>query len=416
MQRAAKRPVARGIWSYTRGVTARTLFKGAVGVAALLSISIGSGDAGAQPQKKVTPRETADAARAAGQAAQAAADAADDVADSSLPDASQQNVAGPLERARQGVVTLERKGKVLGVGTVLAGDGRILTALSPLTHGNNVDARYADGSVARVKVGHSDRAWDLALLLPQNGRWTKGLKASHLSATKAGTALRTFSVVGARGLALSRTIVRGRATLLGGDSELLPDALEIASHLKPTDLGSPIIDDHGSVVAVIAKACAPVPNAPCVRVPYGVPVSAVKAFLRTVPTSAVPPAPWLGIQGVTDDVGPVHGVRVLGVHPRSPAAAAGLHGGNDKSTSDLVVAVDNAPVATPEALAESINKHGVGDTVQLLLFGAGKFRQVTLTLTAAPHSAARRRLAPGHTQRPARRPAPAPAPANDPGY
>lgn len=416
MRRAGKRPVAGDIWSYTRGVTARTLFKGAVGVAALLSIAIGSGDADAQPHGKVTPQQAAEAARTAGQTAQAAADAADDAATSTLPDASQQNVSSPLERARQGVVTLERKGKVLGIGTVLAGDGRILTALSPLTHGNNVDARFADGSVARVKVGHADRAWDLALLIPQNGRWTKGLKASHVSATKAGTSLRTFALVGARNLALSRTIVKGRATLLGADSELLPDALELASHLKPTELGSPIIDDHGAVVAVIAKACAPVPNAPCVRVPFGVPVSAVKAFLRTVPTSAVPPAPWLGIQGVTSDAGAVHGVRVVSVHPQSPAAAAGLHGGNDANTSDLVVAVDNTPVATPDALSQAINKHGVGDTVQLLLFGGGKFRQVTLTLTAAPDSSARRRLAPGHQRRPARRPAPAPGPSNDPGY
>lgn len=414
MRETGQRPVAPDNRSYTPAVTKRTL-RGAAGTAALLSLCIASGQAGAEPVKG-TSRDTAEAARTAQQTAQAAADAADNVATNGLPDASEQNAPGPLERARQGVVTLERAGKVLGVGTVLAGDGRILTALSPLTHGNNVDARFADGSVARVKVGHVDRAWDLALLVPQNGRWKKGLKASHLSATKAGSDLRTFSVVGAKSLALSRTIVKGRATLLGGDSELLPDALELASHLKPTDLGSPIVDGRGSVVAVIAKACAPVPNAPCVRVPFGVPVSAVKAFLRTVPVNAVPPAPWLGIQGVADDAGPVRGVRVVGVHPQSPAAAAGLKGGNDKNTSDLVVAVDNTPVTTPEELAFAINKHGVGDSVQLLLFGHGKFRQATLTLTASPDASRSRRVAPGTPRKPARHPAPAPAAADDPGY
>ena len=221
-------------------------------------------------------------------------------------------------------------------------------------------------------------------MIPQNARWKKGLKASRLSPTKVGTQLRTFSTVGAKEVAPARTIVKGRTTLIGGDSELLQDALELASRFKSTDVGSPIIDDNGDVVGMVARACAPVPNQPCAQVPYGVPVSAVKAFLRTVPANAVPPAPWLGIQGVADDVGPVRGVRVIGVHPKSPAAAAGLRGGADKAAADVVFAVDGAPVTTPEALAEAINQHAVGDSVQLLLFGGGKFRQVSLALRAAP--------------------------------
>ncbi len=386
------RPVQACIWSYTAGVTARRLFSAAVGVSALVVATAATPDASAQ----TASQQRAEAAHQVSQAAHAAADAADQVAAGDLPDSAQQSAPSPLAHARQGVVVLERHGKPLGVGTVLAGDGRILTALSPLTHGNNVDARYADGSVSRVKVGHADRSWDLALLIPQNGRWKKGLKASNESPTQAGLSLRSFSLVGKKSLALARTIVKGESTMLGADSELLPDALELATHFKKADLGSPIIDNKGRVVALIARACAPVPHAPCARVPYGVPVSALKAFLRTVPKNAVPPAPWLGIQGVTDDAGPVHGVRVVGVHPQSPAAAAGLHGNGDANLADEVVAVDGKPVATPEALADRINAKAVGDSVELLVFGHGKFRRVTVTLRAAPDASVKRHLAPRH--------------------
>jgi serine protease Do len=330
-------------------------------------------------------KDKAEAAKNASQAARAFAEAADEVADSEM-EAPAPSTDGPVEKARQGVVLLERTGKLVGVGSVLAGDGRILTALSPLGHGNDLDARFADGSVSRVKVGHTDRAWDLALLVPQNGRWKQGLRASRQAATDAGSMLRTFSVLGQKALAPSRTIVKGKKTLLGGDNELLPDALEMASRFKSTDIGSPIVDEKGDVVGMIARACAPIPNQPCSRVPFGVPVSAIKAFLRTVPANAVPPAPWLGIQGAADDVGPVRGVRVISVHPRSPAAAAGLKGGNDKSKADVVAAVNGAPVTSPEALAEAINAHAVGDSVELLLFGGGKFRQVSLTLRPSPDS------------------------------
>jgi serine protease Do len=354
-----------------------------------------------------TPKnEKADAARQVGQAARALADAADDAADSEI-EAPKQAADSPVEKARQGIVVLERAGKVIGVGSVLSGDGRILTALSPLEHGNDVDARFADGSTSRVKVGHTDRAWDLALLIPQNGRWKQGLRASRQSPTNAGSNLRTFSIVGAKAIAPSRTIIKGKKTLLGADNELLPDALEMASRFKTTDLGSPVIDEQGDVIAVIARACAPVPNQPCTRVPFGVPVSAVKQFLRTVPKGAVPPAPWLGIQGAAEDSGSVRGVRVLSVHPSSAAAAVGLKGG-DKAKSDMVVAVNGAPVTTPEALAEAINAHAVGDVVELLLFGGGKFRQVSLTLRPSPDSATPRpkRFAPdGATKKRTKRPA-----------
>lgn len=375
---------------YTPPVTARRLLSGAALVSALFAGLTSTDRAHAQ----AADTNTAEAARTVGQAARGVANAADDAADGTLSVEDQADPTNPLEKARQGVVVLERAGKLLGVGTVLNGDGRILTALSPLTHGNNVDARYPDGSVSRVRIGHSDRGWDLALLIPQNSHWKTGLKPSRETAVTAGLGLQTFSQIGKKNLALSRTIVKGTDTLLGGDSLLLRDAVELASQFKDSEIGTPILDAKGDVVAVVAKACAPNGADGCRPVAYGVPVTAIKAFLRTVPAGAVPPAPWLGIQGTAEDAGPARGVRVLSVHPSSPAAAAGLRGGNDKSTSDTVIAIDGVPVLTPEALAESINSRSVGDSVRVLLFGGGKYREVSLILKSAPDDTAKAPLAP----------------------
>lgn len=357
----------------------RSLLHFTTGVSALVGMVGYSGVAVAQ-----TAPSQSDAARTVSQAAAATAEAADEAADAAIEAPPNTGQKGPVDRAREGIVIIERAGKPLALGTVLQGDGRILTALSPLGHGNNLDARFPDGSVTQLKVGHSDRAWDLALLVPQNGRYTKGLKASKLSATKAGSGLRAFSLVSAKSVAPARTIVRGRTTLVGGDSELLHDALEVASRFKASDVGTPIIDDHGDVVAVVARACAPTEQEVCSPVPFGVPVSAIKAFMRVAPKSALPPAPWLGIHGVADSSGPARGVRVMDVHPKSPAAAAGLKGGGDPKRADVVVAVDGAPVATPEALAQTISDRAVGDTVRLLVLGDGRFREVSLTLRANP--------------------------------
>jgi serine protease Do len=323
--------------------------------------------------------------------------------DAAPPPAAQAPAAQPpaqaedgksLGNARDGVVTIERQGQVLGVGSVLAGDGRILTALSNLGNGNDVDVRYADGSISRVRVGHTDRAWDLALLVPQNGRWMQGLRASRLGPAQVGSDVHHFSMQGQK-LALSRTILDGQRTLLGGDSELLRDAIRIGSNLQNSDVGSPVLDKNGDVVAVVARACAPAGDGQvCAPVTYGVPVNAVRAFLRTVPASAVPPAPWLGVRGTAQDTNGVRGVRLLKVDPQSPAAAAGLRGSDNAEQSDMIVAVNGAPVTTPETLSTVVNDRAVGDSLQMLVYGNGKFRDVTLTLRAAPTAPAPRPAAP----------------------
>jgi serine protease Do len=345
-----------------------------------------SGDALAElkPQPK-TQSASQDAARGAAQAARAAAETADAAADTDIYVDLDEGAKSPLDRSRQGVVLLERQGKPIAVGTVLKGDGRILTALSSLGHGNGVDARFADGSVSQVRVGHVDRAWDLALLVPQNGRWRTGLRASRRPLPDAEASLHAFTLVANKQLMRSRALVTGTRTLLGGDSELLRDALELTSQFKPSDVGSPIVDSNGDVMAVVARACAPAKQDTCTPVPYGVPVSAVKAFLRGVPRSAVPPAPWLGIRGAAGDTGTVRGVRVLEVNPGSPAAASGIRRMADSDIGDLVVAVDGFPVTTPEQLVSRIGSRAVGDSVDLLLFGGTKFRHVSVTLRAAPN-------------------------------
>jgi serine protease Do len=314
------------------------------------------------------------------------------------------------ERALRGVVTIERAGQPLGLGAVLMGDGRILTALSPLGPGNDLDARFPDGAVVRVKLGHHDRAWDLALLVPQSGRWQEGLAASMKEPVRPDATIRSFSLSKSKIAAVAITL-RSHRSLLGGDDKPIDGAIEIGSRISPLDLGSPLVDEEGRVVGILGRGCAPAENRPCIPVAFGAPIASIKNFLRTVPATAVPPAAWLGIQGVAESSGVARGVRVLVVHPQSPAEDAKLRGG-ERGDGDLIVAVDGAPVTTPEALADAIRAHGVGDKVTIMLLSESKYREVTVVLRPAPES----KPAPPPPANPAELPPPndAPAPALPP--
>lgn len=287
------------------------------------------------------------------------------------------------ERALRGVVVIERGGQPVALGAVLQGDGRVLSALSPLGSGNDLDARFADGSVVRVKLGHHDRTWDLALLIPQSGKWTEGLTASSREPVRQDATIHAFTLARGSKVAAAPITLRAHRTLIGGDDRPLENAIEIGSRVSPLDLGSPLVDEDGRVVAVLGRGCSPAENRPCTPVAFGAPVGPIKNFLRTVPATAVAPAAWLGIQGTSETSGVAKGVRVLGVHPASPADEAHLKGG-ERAMGDVILAVDGVPVTSPETLADAIRAHGVGEKVPLTILSQGKYRVVTVLLRAAP--------------------------------
>ncbi len=310
------------------------------------------------------------------------------------------------EHVQRGVVALERNGVPLAIGTVLSGDGRVLTALSGLGGNDAADVRYADGTLVHAKVGRSDRASDLALLVPATLKWTEGLNASD--ADPAGQDLRAMlpSLPGRPGnlkthLGPAVAAVKGQVDAHGRDGQPLARMLDLDLKGSPV-AGAPVLDSTGSVVAVLVRACKgaadpmpaptpdtsatwyPTPAAPpppppaCKPMVVGAPVAAIRSFLaKAAPAPA--PAPWLGIRGETVTTGNVRGVRVTAVAPSSPAEKASL-----KPSSDVIVAVDGQPIDTPEKLADLIGKHAPGDGVKLLVYGGDQFREVVVTLRAAP--------------------------------
>jgi serine protease Do len=310
------------------------------------------------------------------------------------------------EHIRRGVVAITKNGVPVAVGTVLGTDGRILTALSGLGGGDTADVLYADGTSVHAKVGHSDKGMDLALLVPQSGKWSDGLAASEIDPS--GADLRALVPTRGGRVGPEQASVKGREDAHAKDGEPLAQMLNV--DLKgPLFAGAPLLDVAGNVVGVLVRACkgvatgqAQLPQeasspwaawpaqppqpaaaaktaAPCTPVVLGAPISSIRSFLSKTPATAVAPAPWLGIRGEAEPVGGTHGVKVLAVAPQSPAEKSGL-----KPNSDVIVAVDGQSIDTPEKLAELIGKHAPGDTVKLLVSSEGRFRDVSVALKPAP--------------------------------
>jgi serine protease Do len=279
---------------------------------------------------------------------------------------------------------LERGGKVLGVGTILNTDGRILTALSTLGDARPLEVRYADGARATARIGHADRGRDLALVVPQSGWRKNGLKAA--TAAPSGN-LRAFTGGPTGAMAGPRVALKGPGDFRGMDGKPLQGALELGTPLDPASAGTPLVDEAGEVSALVTRACRAATSPVCQTVAVAQPVAVVREFLRVTPASATLPVPHIGVRGIAEDTGSVRGVRATIIAPGSPAASAGLRAGKDLASSDVLVAIDGVPVITPEALRSMIGERSVGDVLDLLVFGGGRFRHVTVVVAAAPPSA-----------------------------
>jgi serine protease Do len=297
---------------------------------------------------------------------------------------------------RRGIVQVEQNGRPIAVGTVLARDGRVLTALSPLAGIEQPELRFADGTVVKARIGHRDPSWDLALLVPLTGRWLDGLMPTD--GDPLGVEVRAFLPTKAGKLGAPVVGVKGRVDARARDGGTLKDVLDVDFKGSPAVPGAPMLEPNGRVVGVVVKICkgGPAPSAPsappaseartsgphCAAATYGAPVYALRSFLLHAPATAVQPAAWLGLGGSPSDAGNVRGVKIVGLAPGSPAEKAGLRASTE--APETIVALDGAPIETPEQLADAVTKRAVGQTIKLLVFSAGRFREVLVTLKAAP--------------------------------
>jgi serine protease Do len=292
---------------------------------------------------------------------------------------------GPdLALLRQSIVIVEQAKRPIATGVILGGDGRILTALTPIGMGNSLTVRYANGEVKRLRVAASHRGMNLALLSPEETRSTQGLRASRLSADDPAAQVRWLRSGNAGPGNLAPVGPLRREALTGGDDFALRDVFTVGTVPRPTEIGSALVDTNGDVVGLLSQACQTQPNGDCRTVSYVVPVAMIKEFLRAVPAGALSPAPWIGMRVTEAESCAVKALRIVSVDSRGPLATLGLRPGKDIGSADVLLAIDGIALGSSRAFDEILHRHKIGDRVRLLVLSDGRYREVTAVLGSEP--------------------------------
>ena len=198
---------------------------------------------------------------------------------------------------------------------------------------------------------------------------------------------------------LDRTLTTGvisglQRPIRARNSRLIEGAIQTDASINPGNSGGPLLDSHGRMIGINSQILSP--SGSSSGVGFAVPVSIAKRVVPQLLQSGQVRRPKLGIS--TRDVAafrnqvdlPVtEGVLIIQVARGSGAANAGLRGMQqtemgDFELGDIIVGIDNDKVNTSDDLFRVLDKHQIGETVQVAIWRDGRRTSVPVRLTESP--------------------------------
>ena len=286
-----------------------------------------------------------------------------------------------------------------GSGSILDQQGNILTNYHVIEGAQKLSVSMGGKKDYAAEVVGGDPDTDLAVI-----RLTEK-PAGGLTVVPMGDSDRL--VVGQKVLAignpfgLDRTLTTGvisglQRPLRARNNRLIEGAIQTDASINPGNSGGPLLDSHGRMIGINSQILSP--SGSSAGVGFAVPVSIAKRVVPQLLQNGRVRRAKLGIN--TRDVStlrnqidlPVEdGVLIYQVARNGGAAAAGLRGVQqtemgDVELGDIIVGIDSDKVSNTDDLYKVLDKHQIGDTVQVHIWRDGRRMSVPVRLMESPES------------------------------
>jgi S1-C subfamily serine protease len=269
-----------------------------------------------------------------------------------------------------------------GSGSVIDGQGRILTAAHVVQGASSIKVSFQDGTTRTAKLLGADQSTDIALLkVDPSGLTLHPLALGSSKALAVGDALAVIGDPFQYSRSLSTGVVSGLDRTIGATNGFsIAHAIQTDASLNPGNSGGPVLDAKGRLVGIADQIATGGSSAQTSSgVGFAVPIDIVKSELSQLESGAQVRHAFLGIE--TGNATDGKGALVGSVQGGSPAAAAGMHNG------DVVTAFDGSPIQGSNDLVSAITSHKPGDRVKLTVRRGSSSVELTATLAAQPRQA-----------------------------
>ena len=293
-----------------------------------------------------------------------------------------------------------------GSGFLYDDQGHIVTNNHVVEDSTALQVRFADGSTALAKLIGTDPDSDLAVI--KVDRLPPGAAPLQLSDSREVMVGQTAVAIGnpfGEQNTLTVGVISGVGRTLAGPSRAdgrfsIPNIIQTDASINPGNSGGPLLNIRGEVVGVNTAIAVSSGSSNFEGVGYAVPSSAVARIVPALISSGRYDHPWMGISMYSIDtflaeqfnLSSQSGVLITQVSPLSPAAEAGLRGGEQPERynggplligGDIITAINGQPVGGSDDLIGYLElEFAVGDTITLSIIRDAKAQDVQLTLEA----------------------------------
>ena len=273
-----------------------------------------------------------------------------------------------------------RRGMGQGSGFFVSDDGYVVTNNHVVRGGTKFTVVMNDGKELDAKLVGTDARTDLAVLKVEGTGYT--FAEFEDGKPRVGQ----WVVAVGNPFGLGGTVTAGIVSASGRDIGAGPydDFLQIDAAVNRGNSGGPSFNLEGKVVGVNTAIFSP--SGGNVGIAFAVSAKTSTKVVNELIENGSVTRGWLGvqIQPVTQDIADATGLDeaegaiVSQPQAGSPAAKAGLKPG------DVIVAVDDADVASPKELARIIASYAPETDVDLTVMRGGEEESVTVTLGKLP--------------------------------
>ena len=282
-----------------------------------------------------------------------------------------------------------------GSGFIIDPRGYILTNYHVVEGAQSIEVVLGDQSRHAAKYIGADQRNDVALIkIDPKGKQLAALKLGDSNALQVGQKVLAIG----NPFGLDRTLTTGvisglERPIRAQNNRQIEGAIQTDASINPGNSGGPLLDSHGRMIGINSQILSP--SGASAGVGFAIPVSIAKRIIPQLIRSGEVRRPKLGI--IPRDVAPLanqvrmpvsDGVLILQVQPAGGAANAGLRGtvqteDGDIEFGDIIVGIEGEKVKNNDDLFRILDKHQVGDTVNVEVVRNGRHLTVPVRLTEA---------------------------------
>jgi S1-C subfamily serine protease len=294
-----------------------------------------------------------------------------------------------------------------GSGFVIDTAGHIVTNFHVVESATEVQVNFSGEDAIDAEIVGVDESTDIALLKIDS-------QAGALNPIDLGNSdvVRVGDSVVAIGnpFGLERTVTAGIVSAVQRDIEApngytIPKAIQTDAPINSGNSGGPLLDTRGEVIGVNSQIRTDGSGGGNLGIGFAVPINTVKQVVDEIIRTGKVDHAYMGItmQAVDETVAeamrlPVdEGLMITQVQPGSPAAEAGLRGGNRSVViegqtyvvgGDIITRADGQEVTSPDDLQSIVMAKEPGDSLTLEIHRGDAERTVSVTLGRLPNQTA----------------------------